>query len=238
MHIDTGIISLIEMGADGTRSAQVDCSPKLIPHPGQYLQAHCPAEPDSALGWSLFPVGLPSSITDTDHPAPLSLAPIPRSWHPGTPLELRGPLGHGFTPPPALQRLGLIALGESAARLLPLIRPALADQADVVIFSAAPLPAMPPAVEIQPLSALPEALAWADFWALDLPVEKLPSLRQMLGLEPQAYLPRPVQALLTLPLPCAGVGECGACAVPLRRKSYALACKDGPVFDLKQVDDW
>ncbi|HBY08103.1 MAG TPA: hypothetical protein DEH22_10080, partial [Chloroflexi bacterium] len=65
-----------------------------------------------------------------------------------------------------------------------------------------------------------------------------PSLRQMLGLEPQAYLPRPVQALLTLPLPCAGVGECGACAVPLRRKSYALACKDGPVFDLKQVDDW
>jgi hypothetical protein len=30
------------------------------------------------------------------------------------------------------------------------------------------------------------------------------------------------------------MGECGVCAVNLR-KGYKLACKDGPVFDLRSL---
>ena len=235
MQIDTGKISLIQMGPQGERTAQVDCHPGLMPLPGQYLQAHNLDEPDSVLGWSLFPVGLPSTLVSPEYPVLQSLGTIPSSWHPGDTLELRGPLGNGFTLP-AVSRLVLAALGESASRLLPLIRPALEHQADIVIFSAVALPPLPETLEIQPLSALPEAISWADFLALDLPAEKLPSLRKILGLGSHDYLPSPAQALITLPMPCAGIGECGACAVSLRRKGYALACEDGPVFDLKQLD--
>lgn len=235
MQIDTGKISLIQLGPHGERMTQIDCDPRLRPLPGQYLQAHNLDEPEAALGWPLFPVGLPSSLVDPDHPAPHQLGPIPSSWHPGVTLELRGPLGKGFALP-SIRRLALIALGESASRLLPLIRPVLEQQVDIVILSAAPLPPLPEALEIQPLNALPEALAWADFLALDLPVETLPTLRRTLGLGSYDYLPVPAQALITLPMPCAGIGKCGACAVPLRRKGYALACDDGPVFDLKKLD--
>jgi NAD(P)H-flavin reductase len=235
MQINTGKISLIQMEPNGERAAQLECNPKLTPRPGQYLQAYNPDEPDSALGWSLFPVGLPTKMGDSKNSDRLTLAPIPKSWHPGSTLELRGPLGRGFDLP-AVRRLALIALGESAARLLPLVRPALNNKADIVVFSAAPLPTLPAAIEIQTLKGLPEVISWADFFALDLPVQKLPTLRKTLGLDHHDPLPGPAQALITIPMPCAGIGECGACAVPLRRKGYSLVCKDGPVFNLNQLD--
>jgi hypothetical protein len=234
MQIDTGKISLILIEPNGERAAQIEGNPKVMPRPGQYLQAHNPNEPETVLGCSLFQVGISSPIEGESEQKFVSLAPIPRTWHPGTTLELRGPLGRGFDIP-AVNRLALAALGESASRLLPLIQPALKNNVDIAIFSIAPLPTLPPAIEIQPLSALPEATSWADFFAFDLPADKLPSLRKTLGLEPHDYLPCPAQTLITIPMPCAGIGECGVCAVPLRRKGYALACKDGPVFNLNQL---
>lgn len=235
MSTNTGKISLIQMEPNGERAAQLDCNSKLLPSPGQYLQAHNPDDPDSALGWSLFPVGIPTKMNASENSGRFSLAPIPKSWHPGSTLELRGPLGNGFDLP-SVSHLALIALGESASRLLPLVRPALKNKADIVIFSAVPLPTLPPVIEIQPLKALPEALSWADFLALDLSAKQLPSLRKTLGIEPHDPLLSPAQALITIPMPCVGIGECGICAVPLRRKGYALACKDGPVFNLNRLD--
>ena len=86
MHTDTGKISLIQIEPDGMRAAQVDCDPKVMPHPGQYLQAYNPNEPEAVLGCSLFPVGLPNSMENAANPAPVSLGPIARTWHPGTTL--------------------------------------------------------------------------------------------------------------------------------------------------------
>lgn len=235
MQTDTGKISLIQIEPDGNRTAQVDCNPKILPRPGQYLQAFSPDEPEAVLSCALFPMGMPTLMTAALKPGPVSLGPIPRAWHPGTRLELRGPLGHGFKLPSALNRLGLIALGHTAARLLPLIQPALSQNADIAIFSAAPLPTLPPIIEIHTLKALPEALAWADFLALDLPLENLPALRGRLQLNPHDYLPCPAQVLLTTPMPCAAIGECSVCAVPRAKQGYALACKDGPVFNLNQL---
>jgi hypothetical protein len=235
MPTDTGKISLIQIEPDGERAAQIDCDPKLIPRPGGYLLAHNPNEPDAVLGCSLFPLGLPASMDSTSDHGLVSLGPVPRTWHPGTQLELRGPLGRAFDLPPASHSLALITLGETAGRLLPLIPLALQKGADIAVFSDLPLPSLPPVIEIRSLNAIPEALAWADFLAIDLPLENLPDLRNMLQLEPHDYLSCPAQVLVSTPMPCAGVAECGVCALPRRDKGYALACKDGPVFNLNRL---
>ncbi len=231
----TGEISLIRILGNGDRAAQVDCTPAVALRPGQYLHARSPEEPDAVLGVSLFPVGMPDPVGGPSNPPPLILAPAPRTWIPGTPLILRGPLGHGFTLPDTLTRLALVAFGGTAARLLPLIPLARARRADIVLFSDSPPADLPAAVEIQPLAALPESLPWADYWAFDLPIETLPALRNALALPRRGGLPAPAQVLITLPMPCAAVGECGACALPLRNGKYTLACKDGPVFDFDEL---
>jgi len=77
---------------------------------------------------------------------------------------------------------------------------------------------------------LPDLLAWADFLALDLPLEALADLGKHLP----DVLPCPAQALIYTPMPCACLARCGACAVPTRRR-WKLACEDGPVFDLREL---
>jgi dihydroorotate dehydrogenase electron transfer subunit len=238
MQINTRKISVIRIEADGNRTAQLNCQPGGIPRSGQYLLGHHPDEPETALGRPLFQVGLPIlDVPETDTNAPLSitLGPIPRSWHPGASIILRGPLGKGFQIPPAVHNLGLIALGESANRLLPLIPEMLARQADIAIFSDHPLPTLPAAVETRPLRAIAEVIAWADFLALDISLDNIPQLRKNFGLDQDEYLPCPAQVLVTTPMPCAGIADCGVCAVTSNQKGYRLACKDGPVFNLNQL---
>jgi dihydroorotate dehydrogenase electron transfer subunit len=60
-------------------------------------------------------------------------------------------------------------------------------------------------------------------------------LRKSLQLRAHEYLPCPAQVLVTSPMPCGGIAECGVCALPLRKKGYVLTCKDGPVFNLNQL---
>lgn len=235
MHIDTGKISLIQIDPDGNRTAQIDCVPRVLPRPGQYLQVYNPNDQDAVLGCSLFPVGMPSSMDGATSPPPVSLGPIPRSWHPGTVLELRGPLGHGFSLPSAMNSLALIALGDSAGRLLPLIPLALSNNVDIAIFSDVPLPLLPPVIEIRSLNAIPDAIAWADFMAIDLLFEDIDGLRKLLYLAPHEFLLCPAQVLVTSPMPCAGIGECGVCAVSQNKRGHALVCKDGPVFNINQL---
>ncbi len=165
----------------------------------------------------------------------LAAPPIPLSWEPGSPLMLRGPLGKGFNLPAYVKRLALVAMGETAERLLPLAEPGPGQNRDIALVSEAPLPSLLASIEIHSLKTLPEVLAWADFLALDLPLEALPGLRAVLGLEAGRNLPCPSQALILAPMPCAGLAECGACAVPARR-GWKLACADGPVFDLHELD--
>jgi dihydroorotate dehydrogenase electron transfer subunit len=102
---------------------------------------------------------------------------------------------------------------------------ALAEGAAVSLVSASRPPGIPAEIEILP-SAEP-ALEWADYVAVDAPVEALAALAE-LHLEEKA-LGKMVQVLVAGPMPC-GFGVCGACAVPARR-GWKLACVDGPVFD-------
>jgi len=236
MLYDTGIIKVIEIDGNGEIAAKIDCPKTSTPTPGKYLLAYNPEEPDSAASQVLFPVGLTGGLEGNGPPL---LGPVPPSWVPGTALHLRGPYGNGFQFPQNLRRLALAVIGGSSSRLLPLIPAALESGVDVTIFTAEHAftsSSLPAAVEINPLSALPEDLSWANLLAIDIPHDKLPELRQMLGLGPHDHPPCQVQALIYTPMPCGALAECGACAVPTRRKGYKLACKDGPVFDLNQLD--
>jgi hypothetical protein len=147
---------------------------------------------------------------------------------------LSQPLGHGFNIPALVKKLGLVALGDSPARLLPLVEAAFIQQHEIALFCDTPLPTLPSEVEVNPLSVLPEALTWADFLAIDIPLENLPDLSSYLGLDIDAILSCPAQVLIYAQMPCGGVAECAVCAVPAKR-GYKLACKHGPVFDIKEL---
>ena len=132
-------------------------------------------------------------------------------------------------------RVALGIFGDELGRLLPVVDAAGKGQADVALFTDLPLPRLPASVEVRPLASLPEAPGWADWLALDLPLEALAGLRACLGLAPRMRLACAAQALIHTAMPCSGIGTCGACAVP-HRQGWKLACKDGPVFDLDQLE--
>jgi hypothetical protein len=222
-----GKVTEVQLRPGDARAAWIACPPKAIPAPGQYLLAWDAA---AVLGTALY-----RASAESEADGFLSAPPIPGEWEPGSPLRLRGPLGQGFRLPTQVRRLALAALGETAERLLPLVEPPPGQKRDVALVSNAALPSLPTSVEIHPLHSLPEVLSWADFLALDLPLEALPGLRTVLGMGTGQGLPCPAQALVLSPMPCAGLGECGACAVPARG-GWKLACLDGPVFDLNLLD--
>lgn len=201
------------------------CPLNVRPLPGQYFQAWLLDEPENPLPFSLFP-----SIIEAENF--LAAPPLPVHWQVGARLNLRGPLGQGFHLPSHARHIALAACGESALRLLPLMAQALDQDCAVALFAGCPLPAIPSAVEIFPLAALPENLAWPEYLALDLP--GLAGLEQLKTLLP-APLPCPAQALVVLPMPCGGLADCAICAVPARHGHWKLACAEGPVFDLKEI---
>jgi hypothetical protein len=213
-----------EIYLDGRRAARLTCLPALIPAPGQYLLAHAATDSDSPLAHPIYPAGIcPGGF----YAAP----PLPPNWLPGLQLTLRGPLGHGFSLPAASRFVALAAFGNTCARLLALLEPVLAQKAAVVLLTDNPPNDLPSAVEISPLSALPETTQWTNYLAVDVPRAAIPGIIKPIL---QSYNIGYAQILIETPIPCGGIGECGICAVRLR-KGYKLACKDGPVFDLKTV---
>jgi len=224
MQWHTGRVKELRSDGSGDSAAWIACPPGAVPGAGRYLLA---VDGEAVLPHPLF-------LSEIAQDGFLAASGVPANWAPGTLLRLRGPLGQGFSVPEAARRLALAALGLTSARLLPLADLALRRGVSVALFCDGSPPPLPAAVEINPLNALPEALSWADFLALDLPLEMLPGLRASLGLDHLARLSCPGQVLVFGPMPCGGLADCGVCAVPVRR-GYLLACKDGPVVDLKEL---
>jgi hypothetical protein len=228
MAIYPGRVSEVRLGRGGGLEGLIACPLGAVPPAGRYLSTHAPTEVDAPLATPLFQAQITTGGFWT-------ASPFPSAWSPGTELILRGPLGTGFDLPAAVTRLALAALGASPARLLPLARTALERDCAVTLYTDAALTDLPSTLEIYPLASLREALNWPDLLALDLPLERLPALRDLLGIRPGDPLPCLAQALIWAPMPCAGIAECGACAVPSRR-GYKLACVDGPVFPLHTLE--
>jgi dihydroorotate dehydrogenase electron transfer subunit len=223
----TGRVNEIRLDAGGNREALIACPQEAIPQAGQYLHASDLDDPEEVLGVALF-------LAEKSAHGFWAAPGIPNLWRLGMNLSLVGPLGHGFELPWEVHRLGLVALGETVARLMPLIGQIGQPHAGAALFTDLPLPRMPALLEAYPLASLVEALDWPDFLVVDLPIEKLPELKNMLGLSEGSRLTCPAQALVTTSMPCVGLAQCGACAVPSRR-GWKLACEDGPVFDLQQL---
>ena len=218
-----GMGELVEIFLEnGLTGGKLHCPPELIPAPGRYILGDDPAF-SAPLPVPLFSAG---SIPGGFVIAP----PIPITWVPGTNLKLRGPLGQGFSLPASASRVVLVAFDETFSRLKPLLDDALSHAA-IVLLTESSSPDLPAEVEVQPLSALPEVVAWADYMAIDIEREALPQLWNLFGGKEHAQVSIEAQILVNTPFPCGGMAECGVCAVPTRR-DWKMACKDGPVFRL------
>ncbi len=224
MHTGKGrIVELIL--EDGCRYVQVACPENLIPAPGQYLLAGDAS--DSPLPVSIF-------YTDFAPESFIASMSANVNWKPGDVLSLRGPLGRGFSVPLGARKIGLIAFDDSPVRLRGLIQPALKRDASVVLLCASSVDHLPDEVEVQPLSALDDVLKWSDYIAVDVTRENLPELKERLSGNTQRSAWHEAQVLVHTQMPCGGVADCGVCAV-ITRSSWKLACKDGPVFDLREI---
>lgn len=218
---------------NGLRNARISCPAALIPSPGQYLLA--------GIASSLDPLPVPLFSTESTLKGVAmaswshftASAPIPETWTPGTEITLRGPLGRGFSLPTSARNVALIAF-DDASRLRALIQPALKQGAAVVLVCDSNEEHLPDEVEVQPFSVLDDVLGWADYVAFDVLREKLPGLRERLGVRNQVSVKGEAQVLVYAPVPCGGIAECGVCAVTLK-SGWRLACKDGPVFDLADL---
>lgn len=235
---------------NGLTGGRLRCPQSMVPRPGQYLLAHDP-ESEALLPVPVFSAGVvPEGF--------LLAPPIPETWRPGVTLSLRGPLGRGFSRHESARWIALVALGETAARLKPLLEMGVGQGASVVLVSDLGLPDLLPEVEVQPVAVLPDVQKWADYMALDLPRESIPGLREMLGLGELVGHPTrgsvlplvseqggprkrgerrqagEAQALVLTPMPCGALADCGVCAVNLQG-GWKMACKEGPVFDLIQL---
>jgi hypothetical protein len=201
----------------------ITCPAEVVPTAGQYLLA---IDEDSIQATPLF-------LADAWSQGFLAAPPFPGSWQPGTSLSLYGPLGRGFHLPMDVQRLALIALGETNARLLPLATASLVDNLSITLFSDAMFRELPSSMEAYPLNDLQESVSWADFIAVDVPLESLDQLAEYFSTASQGLFARG-QVLVRTSMPCSTFGDCGVCAVKVKR-SWKLACKDGPVFDLQAL---
>lgn len=216
----------LRLGIDGLEGT-LALPANIRPQPGQYLFGFALGQSE-ALAVALFPAGPSGELMRV---AP----PLPSSWAAGMQLQIRGPLGSGFRLPPGARRVALAPLGCGPERLLPLAYLALAQDAAVALFSSAIPDGLPSAVEIIPPEQLPDALDWADYLALDLAQGWLARWQSAAGLREGQKLPFFGQALVRVPVACGGLGECGVCAVRTR-SGWSLACKDGPVYDLAELE--
>jgi hypothetical protein len=192
------------------------CPPELVPAPGQYLLAHAFGTDDPLADSVFFSQSAPNGF----------VAAPGLSWTPGTQLNLRGPLGRGFTVPAAARKIALVAFDDSPERLRGLIPIAFKQGGEVVLVSDVPANDLPEEVEVQPLKALSEICQWSDFAAFDVARENLSELKKRIGAGNQFR----AQVLIRAPMPCGAVAECGVCAVNIHNE-WKLICKDGPVFE-------
>lgn len=204
--------------------ALISCPERVVPSAGQYVLA---VDRRTLQATPLF-------LADTWEKGFLAAPPTAETWQPGTQLSLFGPLGRGFHLPDDIQRLALVGFGETIAHLLALTSDSSADRFNITLFSDAPPSKLSPALEVYPLQELTEAITWADFIAISTPISRLQQLEQLLGNSGSNLSTLRGQVLVRTKMPCSGLGQCGVCALKVRR-SWKLTCEDGPVFDLRDT---
>ncbi len=234
MALTEGVIREVWLDDDGGVGALLEIKCGHFP-PGRWFSATGSVDAEFRLPQALYSAGTRDGLV-------VIAPPLPREWGPGTRLKLRGPNGRGFALPAGVRHVALAAVGCRGWRLVGLAQAAVQAGADVVFLGETRPPDLPLAVEVLPLDGLREMAAWADYLALDVDSggqapaagECVHRVRALLGLEGRGRLGAVCEALISVPMPCGGTGECGVCAVETRG-GWKLACKDGPVFDFNEL---
>jgi dihydroorotate dehydrogenase electron transfer subunit len=182
------------------------------------------------------------------------LAPWLATLAPGARLDLLGPWGRPFPIDPQARHAVLLGGGTRLVALVALARTLVERGVAVVVLHDAPTAAallppllLPPAVEFHVATAdgsagargdvldvLPPFLPWADALYAALPPASYPPLREEVY-QGRLRVRRGFATVLAEASLACYTGACGGCAVPLRDESYALLCKDGPAFDLREL---
>jgi len=218
-----GIIKELVL-AEGQGGARIECEPSLIPSPGQYVLAYATGS-RVPLATAIFPAKIAANEF-------LAAPPIPPSWAPGVHLQMRGPLGRGFSWRRGVRRAAFLALDGTAARMLHLVQMALGKGASAAFLSPHIAVDLPPSVEIRPMAEWQQIWAWADQLFIDSPRESLAEVRKMVALGGARQGIGDTQILIRTPMPCGSLADCGACALA---GSGPFVCRDGPVFPLKDL---
>ena len=194
---------------------------------GQYFQVYAPGYGE--------PVAVPLFLAGDNQTWRELTGEFPAYWNPGVQLNWRGPLGRSFKMPLKARKIALVPGTGLDLALLPLIAQALQRDAAVVWGSRQVPNDLPASVEVLPPEILTEIYHWADYLALIVSPDQLDNLPTQLGMVADVNLACRVEVLVHTVMACGGVAECGVCAVKSRR-GCRLACKDGPVFDLTELD--
>jgi dihydroorotate dehydrogenase electron transfer subunit len=223
MKINTILIHEIAATLNG-RAIRVDNPISQLPEPGEYFLAFAPGT-SQVLPEAVFPYEM--------HPESLTLCGnIPTEWQPGTSINIQGPLGKGFHPPPIAGKIALLATDAALSdRLYALMLQALSRGLAVAWVADALPEQFPPQVELLEISDLLEAVKWSDYSAAAVTLTGLNSLLNTL--DRHADLKKKVDVLIDAPMIC-GNARCGVCAFETK-KGWKLACKDGPIFNLAEV---
>lgn len=212
---------------NGEVCVQLKTLPFLQPIAGQFFQVFA-ADSEDLLPTLLYPCRVNSNEL-------ILCGDIPKSWAPGTDLHLRGPRGNGFHLPPLIHRLALTTLDQcSVNRLLVLADTALANRAEVSLFTNQHPSDLAPEIEVLPLEELTQAKDWADYLAAVLQPGQFNAFRNSLQLNPGRKIPFNVEVMLQISMICDESSACGVCSVYTSRR-WRLACKDGPVFPLDDL---
>ncbi len=222
MRRTKALVAALTTTAGGQPALRLKTAAGAIAAPGQVCLA-CRTGGTDPLRHTLLPLAL--------HPDGFTCGqPEGVRWFPGDELDLLGPLGGGFHPPPQRTRWLLAVLGLPFEALLPLLHAGLDRRAEVAIWAKAP-PALPPEVEV--VNQLDLAADWADYIALALSMEGLCQVETDAAVAPVRRRAAAAEVLLLTPMAC-GQGVCSACALEGRRHRIRV-CTDGPVFPLSEV---
>jgi NAD(P)H-flavin reductase len=192
--------------------------------PGQYLLAR--GEND-ILPVPLFPCGM-NAAQLTGFPL------LENHLQPGTLLNIRFPLGKGFSLPVNVRRLLMVSGTVSPLRLFPVAGQVLSAGGEIALFTEIMPVRIPVEMELIDREHLAEAAAWADFIIGDTSLAGLAAWKELAG-GGQSIPGRQIQVLVDTPLLCAGMADCGVCSVKTHR-GWKLACKDGPVFEFCELE--
>ncbi|MBN1231504.1 MAG: hypothetical protein JXA19_06555 [Anaerolineales bacterium] len=201
-------------------------------HPGQFFHVQNQEYTLHPLAETLIPISNASPANEEGFIVQRFLPSGIHSWQPGEIMKFRGPLGKGFSfhSRKGLSHMALVELDESPGRLLPLIESGLEKEIEMVLFwDGKQIHTLPDAVEVLPLSQIKETLDWADCCMADIRLDQISTLFSVFPKRTKVD----TEVFVHTNMICAGLGECGVCALPGRNNR--LVCKDGPVFNLKEL---